>query len=277
MNQIASEVEQRTDRKIEAVNKEISQITESTNGQFRALTEKVQNDKIEITNNFEILRQEVTASHAQLAKQSENRCERVNQCEKRVAEVEQVSGHISKKYDELKTQVELLKNQKLVGSKSNCEEVQGMKITNRQSDSGIERTLSSSDIMITHISDPVSSGVSCNSSNEELAEGQTSSHHYDASNQREMCSGNHGEFVRGILSHPFELALPIFEDKPDQNAQAHLNSLGEYLQIKHIPPPLQLAVARRSLKGILVTTWADANCDQMKTFEGFRKAFLEKF
>jgi hypothetical protein len=168
-----------------------------------------------------------------------------------VAEIEQASGHISKKYEELKTQVELLKNQKLVESNSNCEEVQAM-ITNCQSDSRIERTLSSSDVMITHISDPVSSGVTCNSSNEETAECQTSSHHNDASNQREMCSGNPGEFVRGILSHPFDLSLPIFEDKPDQNAQAHLNSLGEYRQIKQIPPPLQLAVARRSLKGISV-------------------------
>jgi hypothetical protein len=90
-NQIASDVEQSTDRKSEAETRGISTISESTNGQFQALTEKVQedklemtevvrNDKIEITN--KTLRQVVTESHAQLAKQSENRCERVNQCEK---------------------------------------------------------------------------------------------------------------------------------------------------------------------------------------------------
>ncbi|XP_023702640.1 uncharacterized protein LOC111861912 [Cryptotermes secundus] len=274
MNQIASDVELRTDRKMEAMNREISLITESTNGQFRALTEKVQNDKIETTNNFEILRQEVTASHAQLAKQSENRCERVNQCEKRVAEIEQASGHISKQYDvvskqydELRTQVDLMKNQKRVESKNNCEEVQCMGINNRQSDSRIEKTLSSSDIMITHVNEPISNEVSCNGSNP----------HNDVNNQEKVWSGNPGEFVRGILSHPVDLTLPIFENKPDQNAQAHLNSLGEYIQIKKIPPPLQLAVARQSLKGISVMTWADANWDQIKTFEGFRRAFLDKF
>jgi hypothetical protein len=277
MNQVASDVELRTDQKIEAMNIQISQITENTNGQFRALTEKVQNDKIEITNNFEILRQEVTTSHAQLAKQSENRCERVNQYEKRVAEVELASGHISKQYEELRTQVELLRNQKLVGSQSNTEEVQCMRISNRQSDSRIENTLLSSDVIITHISEPVSNGASCNSFNEETTGGQTSTPHNDVSNQEKVRRGNTGEFVRGILSHPLDLALPTFENKSDQNAQAHLNSLGEYLKIKNIPPPLQLAVARQSLKGISVMTWADANWDQMKTFEGFRKSFLEKF
>jgi glutamate-1-semialdehyde aminotransferase len=78
MNHIASEVEQRTDRKIEAVSEEISLIVDSTNGQFRALTEEVQKDKSKITSNFVTLREEMTASHAQVAKQSENSHERVN-------------------------------------------------------------------------------------------------------------------------------------------------------------------------------------------------------
>jgi hypothetical protein len=64
----------------------------------------------------------------------------------------------------------------------------------------------------------------------------------------------------------------MFENKPDQNAQAHLNSLNEYLLLKNVPPALHLAVARQSLKGISVNTWADANWDGMRTFEGFRKA-----
>ncbi|PNF42060.1 hypothetical protein B7P43_G10991 [Cryptotermes secundus] len=121
--------------------------------------------------------------------------------------------------------------------------------------------------MITHVNEPISNEVSCNGSNP----------HNDVNSQEKVWSGNPGEFVRGILSHPVELTLPIFENKPDQNAQAHLNSLGEYIQIKKIPPPLQLAVARQSLKGISVMTWADANWDQIKTFEGFRRAFLDKF
>jgi hypothetical protein len=276
MNQIASDVELRADRKIGVMNKEISQIAESTDVKFRVLTEKVHNDKIEINNNFEILRQEVIASHAQVAKQSESRCERVSQYEKRMAEVELVSEHISKQYGELRTQVELLRNQKLVESKSNTGEVQYMRSNHRQSDSRIENTLSSSDV-ITHISEPLSTGVPHNDVDEETTEGQTSSPHNDASNQEKVRRGNPGEFVRGILSYPLDLALPTFENKPDQNAQAHLNSLSEYLEIRNIPPPLQLAVARQSLKGISVMTWAEANWDQMKTFEGFRKAFLEKF
>jgi hypothetical protein len=152
-----------------------------------------------------------------------------------------------------------------------------MMINNRQSDSRIENTLLNSDVVITNISEPVSNGVSRNGFNEETTEGQTCSPHNDVSNQEKVWTGNPGEFARGILSHPLDLALPSFENKPDQNAQAHLNSLGECLKIKNIPPPLQLAVARQFLKGISVITRANANWDQMKTFEGFRKAFREKF
>jgi hypothetical protein len=63
-----------------------------------------------------------------------------------------------------------------------------------------------------------------------------------------------------------DLALPTFENKLHQNAQEHLNSLGECLQIMNIPPPLQIAMAWQSLKGIPVMTCADAKWDQMETF-----------
>jgi hypothetical protein len=56
-----------------------------------------------------------------------------------------------------------------------------------------------------------------------------------------------------------------------------VNAVTEFLQIKNIPPLLHLAVARRSLRGISVSTWGDAIWDELKTFEDFRKAFLDKF
>jgi DNA repair exonuclease SbcCD ATPase subunit len=135
LNQTAREVELKTDRMIEAVNKEIRQITESTEVQFRALTEKVQSDKTEITNDFEILRQEMTVSHAQLNKRSENGCERVNQFEKRMTEVELVNRHMNEQYEEVRTQIERLKNKEIVKNRNNTGEVQRMRSNNRQSDS----------------------------------------------------------------------------------------------------------------------------------------------
>jgi hypothetical protein len=195
MSQIASDVEQRTDQKIEAVSKEISLITDSTN------------------------------------------------------------VHVSKQCEELKTQVELLKNQKQIESQNNSEEVYCTRINNRQSDSSIENTLTNSDVRITDISEPLTREVSCNGPNEMTAErGQTCCPHNNVSIQENVWNGNSVGFVREIPNQPIDLALPIFENKPDQNAQAHLNSLGEYLQIKNIPPPLHLAIPRRSLKGISVMT-----------------------
>jgi hypothetical protein len=71
--------------------------------------------------------------------------------------------------------------------------------------------------------------------------------------------------------------LPTFEGLPEQNAQAHLNALIEFIQIKNNPPPLHLAVARRSFNGISFTTLGDAIWDQLKMFDDFRKVFLDKF
>jgi hypothetical protein len=88
-------------------------------------------------------------------------------------------------------------------------------------------------------------------------------------------NNNYG-FVRGTMNNTLDLALPTFEGLPEQNAQAHLNALAKFIQVKNIPSPLHLAVARRSLKGFSVTTWGDAIWDQLKTFGDFQKAFLDK-
>jgi hypothetical protein len=136
-----------------------------------------------------------------------------------------------------------------------------MRSNNRQSDSRIEDALINSDGVNTRMSRPENKGVACNSFNEEKIEGRMSGPHNDASDQETVGRGNPSELVRGILSHSLDLALPTFENKPDQTAQAHLNSLDEYIEIKNISPSLQLAVARQSLKGISVKTWADANWD----------------
>jgi hypothetical protein len=88
---------------------------------------------------------------------------------------------------------------------------------------------------------------------------------------------NNCGIVKRTINNTLDLVLPTFEGLPDQNAQAHLNALTAYLAIKNVTPPLHLAVARRSLKGILVTTWGEAIRDQLKTFEDFRKVFLDKF
>jgi hypothetical protein len=50
----------------------------------------------------------------------------------------------------------------------------------------------------------------------------------------------------------------------------------EYLKLKNVPT-LHLAVARHSLKGITATTWGDVIWDLLRTFEDFRRTFLDKF
>jgi hypothetical protein len=81
--------------------------------------------------------------------------------------------------------------------------------------------------------------------------------------------------VNGTLINALELTLPTFEGLQDQNAKPHLDAIKEYLKLKNVPPSLHLAVARRSLKGISATTWGDAIWDQLRTFEDFRRIFLD--
>jgi hypothetical protein len=80
-------------------------------------------------------------------------------------------------------------------------------------------------------------------------------------------------FVKGPINNILVVALPTFEGLPEQNAQAHLNALTEFIQAKNIPPLLHLAVARRSLNGISITTWGDTIWDELKTFDDFRESF----
>jgi hypothetical protein len=49
------------------------------------------------------------------------------------------------------------------------------------------------------------------------------------------------------------------------------------MSVNNVPPHLQLAVAKRSLKGSSVTSWYEATSDAIENFQDFRKAFLSRY
>jgi hypothetical protein len=69
----------------------------------------------------------------------------------------------------------------------------------------------------------------------------------------------------------------MFENKPNQNYRAHVESLMEYFRLKNVPPQLRLFTAMKSLKGLSVTTWSSAVSQTFKHFEEFKLRFLQKY
>jgi hypothetical protein len=56
-----------------------------------------------------------------------------------------------------------------------------------------------------------------------------------------------------------DLPLPISENKSENNAALHLKMPDEYFELKSIPPPLQPAIATRTLKGAIAKFWMIAS------------------
>jgi hypothetical protein len=107
---------------------------------------------------------------------------------------------------------------KQVEGNNHSEEVQFTRINDCQSNSMSENTLSSSDVRTAHMNEPLSKGFSSNGSNEVTAErGQICCPQNNVSNQENVWNGNSVGFVREIPNHPIDLALPIIQNKPDQN------------------------------------------------------------
>jgi hypothetical protein len=293
INRVATDLESKIDQRIQSVNDEVKTISERTDGQIQVLTETVHRDKAESYENVESLRSDVTAFQVQVTQQSEDVCERVSTCETRVTElkniteqqqtkvssdIEKINSKVTTECDKLKGQLDLLKSLNQRGSKGNSLNASSVMFGSRQTESSSG-----------HVPEKLCVNLNEGSGNLDGEphnhvvhnRGSEGGHPYGAPNNvvnlGMLSDHNDSGFVKGTLNNTLELILPTFEGLPDQNAQAHLDALVEYVQIKNVPPPLHLAVARRSLKGISVTTWGDAIWDQLRTFSDFRRIFLDRF
>jgi hypothetical protein len=82
---------------------------------------------------------------------------------------------------------------------------------------------------------------------------------------------------RNGVKNLLDTSLPTFEDTPKQNARAHIMALLEYMSVNNVPPQLQLAVAKRSLKGNSVRSWYEPTSDTIENFQDFRKSLLSRY
>jgi hypothetical protein len=194
------------------------------------------------------------------------------------SEIETIYNNVTNECDKLRGQLEHLNNYNHGGSNGNGVNARDVMPDSCQTVTSGGQSSSNSSRNTNDVSSHVNGGPQDKTVNEVGLDGsQQSCFLNSVPNKGVTCNNNNWEFVKGTITNTLDLALPTFEDLPEQNAQAHVNALIEFLQVKNIPPLLHLAVARRSLHGISVITWGDAIWDELKTFEDFRKAFLDKF
>jgi hypothetical protein len=78
--------------------------------------------------------------------------------------------------------------------------------------------------------------------------------------------------VDNYLSHS-EFPLPLF-DENSVNPVWHLKQLDNYIKLKNIPAECRLAVAYRSLSGVMSKQWAETIISQLNNYETFKQEFL---
>jgi hypothetical protein len=192
-------------------------------------------------------------------------------------EIEKINNKVTDECDKLWGQLELLKNLNKGNYHSNSVNTSDVMLDSCRTDMSGGHPFSNSRVNTSSVNGHINGGPQINGVNDTSLEGGQPCCSPNNVVTKDIAYNNNWEFVRGTVNNTLDLAFPIFEGLPEQNAQAHLNALMEFIQIKNIPPPLHLAVARRPLNGISVATWGDAIWYHVKTFDDFRKVFLDKF
>jgi hypothetical protein len=141
----ARDSEYKTNQRIESVNNEVKAVSERTHGQIQALTEVVRHNKSESNSNIESLRSDVTAVQAQIELQSHDVCERMSTFETRVtdlrvmteqqqmklsSDIEKMNDKVTNVCDELRDQLELLKNSNQEGNNGKDENISDVRPDN---------------------------------------------------------------------------------------------------------------------------------------------------
>jgi hypothetical protein len=72
-----------------------------------------------------------------------------------------------------------------------------------------------------------------------------------------------------------ELPLPLFNESRDNNNPVyHLRQLDDFMRFRGVPKALQLAVAYRSLVGVMSKQWVETACSNLTDYSEFKRAFL---
>jgi hypothetical protein len=67
-----------------------------------------------------------------------------------------------------------------------------------------------------------------------------------------------------------QVTLPTFSGVRDEIGMLHVQMLDEFMVVKGVPPPLQLSVVMRSLKGQSIRVWASAPSDVIHSYDYFK-------
>jgi hypothetical protein len=248
-------------QRISSLNDEVKTISERTNGLIQqTLTEAVQRNQSESSNNIESQGNDVTALQAQIKRQSDDVCERVFTFETRVtdlrnmteqqnevrSEIEKINNEVTDECDKLRGQLELLKNANELSSNSNSVNATAVMLDSCQTGISGGHDPSNSRVNASSVDGHVNGGPLNKGVKEAGLELSQPCSSLSIVLNKDMTYNNNCGFVKRSINNSLVLALPIFEGLLEQNSQANLNTFIEFIHIKNIPPPLHLTVANFS-------------------------------
>jgi hypothetical protein len=74
-----------------------------------------------------------------------------------------------------------------------------------------------------------------------------------------------------------ELPLPQFDDGSEVNPIFHLNQLDEFIRLRCVPKPLQLALAFKSIVGAVCKQWVTTVARNLTEYDQFKVAFASTY
>jgi hypothetical protein len=71
-----------------------------------------------------------------------------------------------------------------------------------------------------------------------------------------------------------DLPLPLFNEGKDNNPVYHFRQLDDFMKFTGVPKALQLAVAYRSVEGVMSRQWVETACGNLTHYSEIKRAFL---
>jgi hypothetical protein len=86
----------------------------------------------------------------------------------------------------------------------------------------------------------------------------------------------HHHSASSYLSYA-DLLLPQFDNSSDVNPIFHLNQLDEFIRLRCVPKPLQLALAFKSIVGAMGKQWVATVERNLRDYDQFKEAFTHTY
>jgi hypothetical protein len=272
LTELVGQVQQNTEAEFTAVKSQIEVVSTNFDAKLAQASSLSQDNTDRLSSLVIANRSEVEADINQLNQEVNNKLTRQGESLHEISQVlEQVKANTESRFDQVNAKFVALQA-KIVG------------VSSRAAIAGETLSISSSPYSPPVVNQDVTASDNINVSDNH---GSTNENPEDSgqSTGNNVCmrSNVHESSVNANIRNPgevcflsnTELPLPLFDDASETNPVCHLRRLDEFMRLKCIPKPYQLAIAYRSVVGELSRQWAETIRENLHDYEAFKCAFLK--